>query len=232
MTRRPMRRVWLRGPGLRARSGRGLSGGAVQLMLSAVLGIGLALALIRAFDSSVRPMVTEMARTQVSNAVTRIVDTAVTDTLAEEAIAYSDMVTLQTDSAGRITALTSNSTEMNRLRTDIMNDIVSQVDSLGTPELGVPLGNLTGFSSLSGKGPLLPVRVLTLGTPEAAFSNVFTDAGINQTYHRVMLDVTVDITLLIPGGTVNTSVNTQVCVAETVLVGEVPQTYLQLTPAG
>ena len=67
--------------------------------------------LIRAFDSSVRPMVTEMARTQVSNAVTRIVDTAVTDTLAEEAIAYSDMVTLQTDSAGRITALTSNSTD-------------------------------------------------------------------------------------------------------------------------
>ena len=79
-----MRRVWLRGPGRRARNGRGLSGGAVQLMLSAVLGIGLALALIRAFDGSVRPTVTEMARTQVSNAVTRIVDTAVTDTLAPD----------------------------------------------------------------------------------------------------------------------------------------------------
>lgn len=226
-----MRRLWLRGPVRRARGG-GVSCGAVQLLLSVVLGVGLALTLIRAFDGSVRPMVTEMAKAQVSNAVTRIVDTAVNDTLAEEAVAYDDMVTLQKDSAGRITALTSNSTEMNRLRSEIMRDILTQVEALDTADLGVPLGNLTGLSSLSGKGPLLPVGVLSLGTPEATFTNVFTDAGINQTYHRVMLDVTVDVTLLIPGGTVDAAVSAQVCVAETVLVGEVPQTYLQLSPTG
>ena len=100
---------------------------------------------------------------------------------------------------------------MNRLRTDIMNDIVSQVDTLARLSWACLPGNLTGFSSPVGQGSLLARAGAYPGDAGGAASNVFTDAGINQTYHRVMLDVTVDITLLIPGGTVNTSVNTQVC---------------------
>ena len=73
-----------------------------------------------------------------------------------------------------------------------------------------------------------PVRVLTAAVPAADFENVFTSAGINQTLHQVMLHIRVECTLLIPGGTVDTAVETRVCAAETLLVGQVPDAYLEL----
>ena len=74
--------------------------------------------------------------------------------------------------------------------------------------------------------------VLTAAVPKAEFSNQFTAQGINQTLHQIMLDITVDVTLLIPGGRAETNVTAQVCVAETLLVGEVPDTYLGLPATG
>ena len=79
---------------------------------------------------------------------------------------------------------------------------------------------------------MLPVGVLTAAVPKAEFSNQFTAQGINQTLHQIMLDITVDVTLLIPGGRAETNVTAQVCVAETLLVGEVPDTYLGLPATG
>lgn len=201
---------------------------AVQALLSTVLGIGLALFVIRSFDAGVRPTLTALAQANTKNAVTRVVDDAVARTVSQETVAYGDIIALQTDNSGRITALTSDSAEMNRLRSEIVDDILTQVEALDTADLGVPFGNVTGLSSLADKGPLLPVRVRSVGTVDAQFRNQFTSAGINQTYHQVMLDVSVELKLLIPGGTINTAVTTQVNVAETVIVGQVPDAYLQL----
>ena len=215
------RRVWFRGGAPRRGSG------GTGMLLSAVLGIGLALLAIRLFDSSTRPMVAALAETGTSNAVTRIVNDAVDHTLAAEAVSYGDMISLQTDSSGQITALTSNSVEMNRLRTRILDEVVAQVDILDSKTLGIPLGNLTGIAVFSDKGPTLPVKVLSVASAEGSFRNQFTAAGINQSYHQVVLDVTVNVKLLVPGGTVETAVATQVSVAETVIVGKVPDAYLQ-----
>ena len=106
--------------------------------------------------------------------------------------------------------------------------ITRQVEALDSEELSIPLGSLTGFATASDLGPVLPVRVLTAAVPTADFENVFTSAGINQTLHRIMLNVLVECTLLIPGGTVDTAVEAQVCAAETLLVGQVPDAYLEL----
>ncbi len=217
------RRVWLRGRGRRGiRQNRGQ-----DILISAVLGIGLALLSIYLFDGRVRPVVTDLAKSRASNAVTRVINNAVSDTLTAEAISYADIVTLQKDSAGQITALTSDFVTMNRLKTQIMSRVVEQVDTIDTKELGVPLGNLLGLASLSDKGPLLPVRVLSVASAEGDFQNQFSSAGINQSYHRIVLNVEVTVRLLIPGGKVETIVHTQVNVAETVIVGKVPDSYLQ-----
>ena len=222
---RPRYRPWPRWPRVRrtvrsARRGRGL-------LLPALLGVGLALCCIRAFDAQIRPVVTDMAQARTNNAVTRIIDDVVNGTLSAQAVAYSDIVSLQKDDSGRITAMTTSTAKINALRTQIVDAIVEQVNSLDTGELGVPLGNLTGLVTASGRGPLVPVRILSVSAPEAAFRNVFTSAGINQTLHQVVLEVSVPIKLLIPGGTVETTVTAQVGVAETVIVGQVPDAYLQ-----
>ena len=80
----------------------------------------------------------------------------------------------------------------------------------------------------AGSGPDLPVQVLSVASAEGNYRNDFISAGINQTLHRVILDITVTADLLLPGGVVETFVSTPVCVAETIIIGQVPQTYLEL----
>ena len=224
MRGRPRIRPWLRTPrrrGPRPERGSGR-------LLALVIGVGLALAVIFLIDSALRPTLTALAQARVENAVTRIVNDAVNGTLTSEAISYSDLVTLEKDAAGQVSVLAANTAQLNALRTEILGKVLAQVEQLDSQELGVPLGSLTGFATASDLGPVLPVRVLTAAVPTADFENVFTSAGINQTLHRIMLNVRVECTLLIPGGTVDTAVEAQVCAAETLLVGQVPDAYLEL----
>ena len=224
MRGRPRIRPWLRTPrrrGPRPERGSGR-------LLALVIGVGLALAVIFLIDSALRPTLTALAQARVENAVTRIVNDAVDGTLTSEAISYSDLVTLEKDAAGQVSVLATNTAQLNALRTEILDQVLTQVEQLDSQELGVPLGSLTGFATASDLGPVLPVRVLTAAVPTADFENVFTSTGINQTLHRIMLNVRVECTLLIPGGTVDTTVEAQVCAAETLLVGQVPDAYLEL----
>ena len=224
MRGRPRIRPWLRTPrrrGPRPERGSGR-------LLALVIGVGLALAVIFLIDSALRPTLTALAQARVENAVTRIVNDAVDGTLTSEAISYSDLVTLEKDAAGQVSVLAANTAQLNALRTEILDQVLTQVEQLDSQELGVPLGSLTGFATASDLGPVLPVRVLTAAVPTAYFENVFASAGINQTLHRIMLNVRVECTLLIPGGTVDTTVEAQVCAAETLLVGQVPDAYLEL----
>ena len=207
------------------RQGRGL-------LLAAAVGIGLALLVIWMVDGALRPAVTTLASVQAENKITGIVNDAVTATLADQGVAYADLVTVERDESGKVSLVAVDSVKLNSLRTQILEQVLEQVEGLDAQELGVPLGSLTGFATASDWGPVLPVGVLTAAVPRAEFSNQFTAQGINQTLHQIMLDVTVELTLLIPGGRTETSVTAQVCVAETLLVGEVPETYLGLPAAG
>lgn len=212
MAARPRYRPWFRKP--RAgrsvpamRRGRGL-------VLSAMLGVGLALLVIAALDNALRPMVTTLAQAKTENVVTGIINDAVMETLSAEAVAYQDLVTLERDSSGQVTLLSTNSAKLNALRTQILQTVLEKMDALNGEDLGIPLGSITGLATASDWGPDLPVQVLATATPTAEFRNVFTSEGINQTLHQVMLDVQVKITLLIPGGKTDTQVNAEVCVAE------------------
>ncbi|WP_297213282.1 sporulation protein YunB [uncultured Flavonifractor sp.] len=219
-------RPWFRLPRLKpARRGGGL-------LCSALLGVGLALLVIGLLDSALRPVVTTLAVARTENVVTSIVNDAVMETLSAEAVAYQDLVHLERNSSGQVTLLAMDSAKMNQLRTQILKTVLERVESLGGEELGIPLGSITGLSTASHWGPDLPVQVLAAATPTAEFRNLFAAEGINQTIHRVMLDVQVEITLLIPGGKTETRVDASVCVAETLLLGEVPDTYLSLSAAG
>lgn len=218
------RGLWLRRP----RRMRRQNGEHRQLLFATLLGIALALFLIHQFDASLRPQLVSLAETQVRNQITRIADQSVSDALNDQSISYGDMVTLQTGRTGEITTLTTDTVRLNRLRGAVMEDVIAQVETLSDRDLGVPLGTLTGLDLLSALGPKLPVRVLSVASAEAEYRNDFTGAGINQTLHRVMLDVTVTAKLLLPGGIVELQVVTPVCVAETVIVGQVPDAYLNL----
>ena len=199
-----------------------------DLWLAGALGILLAAALIFGLDLRLRPVVETMAEAKVTNAVTRLLDGAVAAEIQARAITYSDLITVEKDENGRITALTSNMSALNDLRASILSDAVAAVDQIDSQSLAIPVGNLTGINFLSGRGFDLPVEVMTVGSAHAVFRSQFTDAGINQTRHQILLEVTVSVDILLPGGDLPAEITAQVPVAETVIVGSVPDTYVEL----
>ena len=113
----------------------------------------------------------------------------------------------------------------NHLQAEILDTVLTRIDQVSARELSIPIGTLTGASLLAGRGPRITVRMESVGSSEANFSNEFVSAGINQTKHQIILTVDVYVSILLPGFTTATKVSTAVTVAETVIVGAVPDTY-------
>ena len=188
----------------------------------------LALALLAAALSllwHLKPVMTSMAMARVSNMVNRIVSAAVNEAVESGEIDYGNFVIFDKDDTGHITALRSNVAEVNRMQGRIADEILLRLSEVSTSELEIPLGTLTGSALLAGRGPSLYVRMQAVGSANAVFRNQFTAAGINQTRHQIFLDVDVYMSILLPGMKTFTKVSNEIAVAETVVVGGVPDTY-------
>ena len=190
---------------------------AIALVL---LFMGAALIVVR-----IRPMVTRLAESRATNRVNRIVAEAVSDAVASGQVDCSRLITFEKDSGGKVTALRSNMPEFNRLQTLISDAVLQRLSEMSPVDLSIPLGTLTGSNLLAGRGPYIHVRTQSVGTATAKLRNALTAAGINQTKHQVLLDVEVYVTVLLPGFATSVQVNNELCVAETVIVGNVPETY-------
>ena len=198
---------------------------ALLTLAIALLVAGTVIALL---ESKLRPVVAEVAAAQAQNAMTAVVEGAVTADLAARQVSYADFVTIQRDEGGAITALTTDMARMNLLRAELTAAILEALAEVDVSDIQVPLGSLFDLEPLWAKGPALKAKAMTVGTVRAEFDSQFTSAGVNQTLHRIWLEVDVPMTLLLPGGEVEASLHTRLCVAETVIVGKVPDTYLQL----
>ena len=134
-------------------------------------------------------VLTSLATTRVSNTVNRVVTAAVNDTVSSGEIRYDQLIFFEKDNEGKITALQTNMAEFNRLQSEIVSDILERLSEVSTSELSIPLGTLTGTALLAGRGPSVSVRMQFVGSSSARFENEFTEAGINQTKHRIILYV-------------------------------------------
>lgn len=187
----------------------------------------IALALFFLLRSRYREVLSELARTQVMNSTSDLTNDAIARQIAEGVIQYDRIVYFEKDLEGRITALKTNIGEVNRLKTDILNIINEEILSLDTTDIGIPLGSIFLPELFSGKGPVIPVHILAIRNSDAAFTSHFSEAGINQTLHQLVMVVNVDVTVLVLGQTDSFSLNSEVVVAETVIIGEVPNTLFQ-----
>ena len=168
-----------------------------------------------------------LAETQVRNTTSDLINDAIDKQIETGNIQYDRIVYFEKDLNGRITALKTNMSEVNRLKTDILNLINDEILALDTSDLGIPLGSLILPEFLSGRGPGIPVSILSIRNSDASFTSDFSEAGINQTLQQLNMEVSVDVAVLVLGKTNYFTVSSQVVVAETIIVGQVPDTFLQ-----
>ena len=174
-------------------------------------------ALLWAVLLHLRPILVNVATARCSNTVHRIVVAAVNDAVASGHLEYGKLVSFDKDADGHVAALRSDMAAFNRLQTEVADDVLARLAEVSATELAIPLGTLSG--------PKLYVKMETLGTASAKFNDRFIAAGINQTKHQILLEVDVSVSILLPGITTYTKVSNEISVAETVIVGGVPQTY-------
>ena len=140
---------------------------------------------------------------------------------------YDYFVDLGIGTDGQATSLNANMSRINAFSAALL-DYVGQLDRKNI-YISIPMGNLTGSSLLLGRGPEIEIQMIMLTSPHIQFRSELSAAGINQTEHRLLLDVVVDIDVLVPWGSVKTQATTEVLIAQTVIVGRVPNLYVNST---
>ena len=198
-----------------------------KFLLVLLVLAALVFAALGAFRSKYNSAIRGLAETQVRNTTSDLINDAIDKQIESQNIQYDRMVYFEKDLNGRITALKTNMSEVNRLKTDILNIINDEILAIDTSDLGIPVGNLILPEFLSGRGPQIPVHILSIRNSDASFSSSFTEAGINQTLQQINMHVSIDVAVLVLGKANYFTVSSQVVVAETIIVGQVPDTFLQ-----
>ena len=177
-------------------------------------------------QKNVTGVLKSIAEASMRSITTVAVNDAVYYTLSDQ-IRYEDLVNVERVGAGAIVAITSNSFQINRIARDTAYMSQQNLSKMSEGGVEVPLGAFTGVEAWAGFGPKIGVKIIPISNVACRFVSEFTDAGINQTKHSIYLEIVADISIVMPSGTSNFSSLTEVLVCESVLLGKVPDTYLQ-----
>lgn len=190
--------------------------------------IALALILIGSFfmiDLSFRPVVETINAYQCHETVSRIINNAILAELERGGVEYSALVNLSTNNDGEVISVESNIININKLKTEVAERIEREIERLSAINIEIPIGTLLGIQLLHGKGFNVGMSVKPFGYTTTSIISEFSDAGINQTLHRIVIEINTNVDAVIPGISTRVPVSTSIIAAETVIVGRVPDAY-------
>ncbi len=191
------------------------------------LFLPLVLILVAAISWFLGDLATQMAVSDATDIVTKTVNDSINEVIGKGVYGFDYFITLEKDGEGNVTAISSDMTHINTLSTEILNSVIKSTDN-GIIKINIPAGNLSGLNLLLNKGPDIQVDIIMLTSSRVDFRNEMVSCGINQAKYQLVLEVTVDIDILVPWGTESATTVTEVIVADTVIVGKVPNTYLNM----
>lgn len=197
--------------------------GAVFFRLS-VLALIFAILLTLA-DMAVRTQLNTIAASSAKNISTLVINKAVMDLLIDESIQYDDLVRIEYDDNKRVSAIKADSIQMNRLQALIISEIAQKISEVDAHEIKIALGALSGIDLLHNKGPRLNIKITLAGNATTSIENRFETGGINQTRHQIVLKIQTSVFVVLPSGSTSADVASSFVVAETIIVGDVPEFY-------
>lgn len=191
------------------------------------LAVGLALmagGLLMA-ERNLTRVVLSLAQAQARAMAVQALNESAAELLTGGEVRYDSLMHVTADGDGQVRLIQANTPEMNRLAAQVSLTAQARMEAMREQTVRVPLGSALGLNLLAGSGPRIEVRVMPVGSVHAEFHTDFQTAGINQTRHRVSLTLTARVQLVIPTGAQTVEASAQVAMAESIIVGEVPETF-------
>lgn len=180
------------------------------------------------FNTQIKPVMEAATSNESKIIAVNMINQAVLDELDKNSVSYGNLITVSRADDGTVQSITTNVVEMNKLKANILNDVQNKLGSNAYINVWIPSGTLLGGDIFYGHGPAVPLKIMLNGNATADFKSSLSSAGINQTRHQIYLDVSASVYSFLPGFRTTTEVKTNVLVAETVIVGSVPQVVANL----
>ncbi len=174
-------------------------------------------------DYRLRPTIQAKAEARARVVATTSINQAIQEKVAKN-IHYEDLIAIKVDNRGRVVLMQPNTGEINRIASDA-TIAVQQLMKNTRDKIYIPLGQLLGSQILAGSGPDIPIVIVPVGTVESKVYDLFEEAGINQTRHKIYLEVKTTVRIIVPLLQSNVQIRAEVPLTEAIIMGEVPQVY-------
>lgn len=194
----------------------------LELTLIILLIISVVIFILEA----IYPIFQKVCEDQAQAIATKISNDEATKVMAN--YNYNKLVDIEKDEVGNINMVKTNIISINEITSSIANNIVKALEAYEDDIIYIRMGSFTGSKILSGMGPSIPIKIASVGSVSTNLESEFTSTGINQTLHRIYLEVTCSVTILTPFKNIGKDVVNQVLLAESVIVGNVPDGYYNL----
>ena len=197
-----------------------------QRMLKVIVILMIAFLVAKLILDSIVPVFDEMCEEKAMSIATVISNNKATEVMAEHT--YDEIFTIEKDKNGNIAMIKSNVIPINEIISDVAVKIQEELEKREDDNIQIPLGSITGFKLLAGTGPNINIKIIPAGSVETDLRSEFVEQGINQTLHRVYLQVDCQVTIVTPYNEISKKISNQVLLIENVIIGNIPSTYLNI----
>lgn len=196
-----------------------------RLLIFVLIVVFIITAILLYFNKVVNPIILSITESKVASLSTKAVNSAVSEVLVENNL-YEDLVTICTNDVGDVVMIQANSVLINKLSRDLARASQTKLDTIGAQGVSIPMGSFTGMPIFIGRGPEVRLKVMPIGAIQCSFLSEFVQAGINQTNHKIYVNLTATINVVLPVANKEIVSNTQLLICENIIVGKIPEVYL------
>lgn len=198
---------------------------AAKVLFTISILLALAILLLIFVDIRMKPVAKTFGVNEARSEAIATINDAVGKVLRDNEINYDTLMSFEKSGSGSITAVKANSGQIDLLKYKVTDQAIKNLKALKNHEYGIPLGTLIGGQIFSGLGPTVYIDVEPIGSVNAQIDNKFSSAGINQTRQQIYLDVKTEIMVILASYDTKVNIETNYCIADTVIVGSVPDSY-------
>lgn len=176
-------------------------------------------------NTNVNPIIISISEAKVRSLSVRAVNNAISAVIVDPAI-YDNLITIEENAEGEVTLIQVNPIQINSLTKELALETQNNLEEMGETGINIPIGSFSGLPILNGLGPMIAIRLIPVGSINCNFTSEFNSAGINQTNHKIYVNIETKVSLVLPLAISYITTYSQMLICESIIVGDVPEVYL------